>query len=249
MIKTVVADATHFNGVADLHMIGVHEYFQQRAPSNQSFPQEFNPQTKDVWVGLLSDEDFKRELRSLPHLDDKWMLAMRRFLSMCNERGLTPRFDITDQALNDHVIRFLQHARIKMCDFAQRTGLFSRVRIASTFRDYSLSHSSFTVNAWARCRTVLDPGFEAWLRKAPLPRFQLRGNSTYYRVVEPNISFWVRYLNTTQVSIGYTVKCPSKVSVPGDRYANRKEVDAYLDKIWLPIVRSHRFIQLPLRLF
>jgi hypothetical protein len=61
---------------------------------------------------------------------------------------------------------------------------------------------------------------------------------------------WVRYLNESRVTIGFSIEVAGTINIPGKKTPKRKEVDAWIDRmIWLPIVRAHKFEDIRNRLF
>lgn len=252
--QLVLGTSTYMRGVPDLTLIGVPEGLQSRAPSVISFPQQFNKDTRIIWKEVMESEKFKNLIARLP-TDEQWYQAILHYLNLCEEKGFMPfSSNTTQQDKNDAAITYLTSARIAMVKFANSIGLFDkekdRIRLYKAVRDYVRRENGFSVVSWAYSRPILDPTFEKWLMQAPSPRFIRSTDLKLVKMIQPNCHMWVKYINSTRITVGYEIQIGTAVSVPGKRLPTKKEVESFIDRnIWLPIVRSHRFKGVGGRLF
>ena len=234
----------------NLSLIGVPEGQQNRAPGVMSYPDRFNPDARNIWKEMFQDEMFVANLRATENPDTQWHSAIIEFLKRCEMFGAVPFINVTHQEQNDAAMSALSSARISLKKYVDGIGLFDKIKIFKACREYKVKERGLEVTAWADVRPVLDPYFEKWLVTAPSPRFTRSTDLKYVKMIQPNVTFWVRYVNSTRITIGYEIQVASPISVPGKRLATRKEIDNFVDRvIWLPIVRTHRFIALKGRLF
>ncbi len=238
----VVARSTYLKGLPELTLIGVPEGLQSRPPMLGSYPRQFNADARFVWKKMLEDEAFKSQMKSADTPEDKWYMALKEFLARCEQLGVLPFNNITEEQKNDAVITSLQSARVELVTFANRIGLLEKLRITKACRDYKVKEKGFGIVSWAYCKYVDDPTFEQWLTKSPSPRFTRALDLKYSKMLQPNLLLWVRYPSPTRVTVGFEIQVASTVSIPGKRLATRKEIDSFVDRvIWKPIVRAHRF--------
>jgi hypothetical protein len=238
-------------GVPDLTLIGVPTGLQDRAPSVISFPQKFNKDTRVVWKEVMDDDKFKAGLSRLS-VDQMWYECILEYLNRCEAQGFMPFSDTTQQEKNDAAISYLTSARIHLVKFVNSIGLFDKdkIRLYKAIRDYVPREYGFSIVQWAYSRPILDPTFESWLLQAPSPRFHRSTDMKVVKIIQPNVHLWVRYINSTRITVGYEINIGTAISVPGRRLPSRKDVEAFVDRvIWLPIVRSHRFKGVGGRLF
>jgi hypothetical protein len=246
----VVAKSTHLRGLPDLHLIGVPEQMQSRAPNPASFPTKFNGDSRRFWMKLLNDDKFKAELKQYEAIEDKWYRTILKFLDVCEEEGILPFAAVTEQQKNDSVMQYLQNSRHALVKFVNNIGLFEKLKIQKACREFIRKPNGFIVTSWATCKPNLDPTFEKWLVTAPSPRFTPSTNNMYVKHIQSNLTLWVRYVSKTRITVGYEIHTATPVSIPGKRLPTRKEVDSFIDRtIWLPTVRANRFENVTNRLF
>jgi hypothetical protein len=250
VLVITAAGSSGSESLTDLSIIGVPSSQFSRWPGVAGFPQRFSPQSQKVWISMVSDPEFKKQLRAWGSLDLAWHNAIIEFLRRCEAEGVSPFKDDTDSAKNDYVREYLRSARLTIVKFFDETGFFQRVRVRKAFREYKRGDTGLTFESWAELYRVKDPTFEKWLNQVPSPRF-LRGvDNRWSKVLAPNITVWVRYVNENHAVVGYSIKVPGTIVVPGKRTPKRKEVDRWLDQqLVLPVIRAARLRDVSNRLF
>jgi hypothetical protein len=237
-------------GLMDLSIIGVPESAQNRWPTVTGFPRKFNPDALGVWKEMVESDEFKAKMRSWGSKDLAWHNAIQEFLGLCEDYGVFPFPGNTDTTRNEFVQDFVRRARIKLVSFADESGIFKYMRVKKAFREYVRKDTGLIINCWADVYAIKDPGFEKWLTTSPMPRFIRHPDQRYMKMVQPNVNMWVRVLNQSRITVGYSIEIQGTINLPGKNTPRRKEVDAFIDRtIWLPVVRAHRFDDVRNRLF
>lgn len=237
-------------GLTDLSIIGVPEAAQGRWPTVTGFPRKFNPDALCVWKELVESDEFKQQMKAWGTKDLAWHKAIQEFLSLCEEKGVFPFPNNTDTTRNEFIQDFVRRARLKLVHFADESGIFQHMRVKKAFREYVRKDTGLIINCWAEVFAIKDPGFEKWLTTSPMPRFIRHPDLRYMKMVQPNVNMWVRVLNQSRITVGYSIEISGTVNLPGKKTPKRKEVDAFIDRtIWLPVVRAHRFKDVRNRLF
>lgn len=235
----------------NLSLLGVPESLQGRTPGVMSYPDKFNPDARWIWKKMFEKDDyFKLEIKAEENIDLQWRMAIVEFLRRCEQVGAVPFANVTQQELNDAVITSLTAARTYLKSFVDGIGLFDRIRLDTVSREYHIKERGTSVHSWATCKPIKDPTFEKWLTTKPNPGLVMSTSQKYTRLLQSNLLFWVRYVNSTRITVGFEIQVASPISVPGKRLATRKDIETFMSRtIWLPIVRAQRFKGLKSRLF
>lgn len=253
-IKQIVSPrletANHDKRLTDLSIIGVPESQHGRMPGVAGFPRKFSLESQKVWTVMVNDAAFKQRCKSYVSLDLAWHNAIQEFLTRCEDAGVFPFVNNTDVTKNEFIQDFVRRGRIALVKYLDEVGMFNRVKVKKAYREYLRKDSGLVITSWAELYPVKDPDFLTWLVKAPLPRFHRLGDNKYSRVVQPNVHVWVRYINASRVTLGFSIEVAGTITVPNKPKPTRKEVDAYIDNtLFLPTVRAHRFACVKNRLF
>lgn len=239
------------DGRTDLSIIGVPLSQQRDWPTIAGFPRKFNRLALPMWADVLEDAEFVRQATALGNKDATWNLAIQEFLQRCEDVGVMPFPGNTDISQNQYVQSYVKRSRLELVNFVERVGMFKRLHVRSVYRQYTRDEEGITFHCWAELFPVLNfPDFRQWLVTSPWPRFIKTVDNKYVKVIRPNVNMWVRYLNDSRITVGYSIKVIGTVNIPGNKTPTRKEVDEYLDRtVWLPIIRAHRFRDVKNRLF
>ena len=231
--------------LTDLSLIGVPEDQQHRIPSISNYPNKFSPLAFDIWISLVDNEDYHRRCIVWHSIDLIWHKTIQEFIGLCQDAGVFPFLGVfNDIARNQFVVEFLRRGRITIVQYLQEVGMFDRVRIRKTFREYRHLDLGLRINSWAELYPIADKNFESWLTQTPLPRMLKHPQKKYTRVLLPRVIVWVRYISSARVILGFTIQTAGQIVLPGKTTPTRHEVNDYLENsIWLPIVRAHRFEQ------
>lgn len=239
--------------LTDLSILGVPDQCQGRAPTVTAFPNKFNDKAKPVWVAMIESEDYQDKVRVWGSLDLIWHNAIQEFLGLCEDKGIYPFDNGMEASKNEYVKDAIRAGRILLVQYANECKLFEHVRIRKAFREYKRTKTGMVLISWADLYPLeedVGAGFEKWLMQRPLPRMYKMTSNRYVHYVRPHIRMWVRFINRYRVRIGFEIDIAGQVSVPRNKTATRKEVDAYIDRtIYLPTIRAHRFKGINTRLF
>jgi hypothetical protein len=239
-------------GLTDLSIIGVPDSCQNRNPTVTAFPKKFNKDSQKVWIALIQDKEYQAKVRVWGDLDLIWHNTLQDFLSLCEDAGVFPFSNNLDTSSNQYVIDFVRRARIALVQYANEAGIFERVKIRKAYREYVRKENGLTLTSWADIYPLKDDNldFEKWIQTSPFPRMLKHVDNKYVKMVQPHVRMWVRYINKSRVRIGFDIDVIGQISVPKKNLANRKQVDAYIDRfVYLPVIRSHRFKHVRTRLF
>lgn len=243
------AAAPQDKGLTDLSIIGVPTTSQDRWPTVTGFPRKFSSEALPVWKELVESQEFKSNLSVWGTKDLAWHKAIQLFLGACEDKGVFPFPGNTDTTRNEFVQDFVRRGRLALVKFANTSGLFKACKPRKVWREYVRKDTGLVINCWAEMFPVKETNFEKWLTTSPSPRF-VRVPGRYQKMVQPNVNMWVRYLNASRVTVGFSIEVTGTINIPGKKTPKRKEVDAFIDRtIWLPIVRAHKFDDVKNRLF
>lgn len=244
------AKSTHLKGFPDLALIGVPDKFLEREPLIISYPKRFAESARPLWIKTLNDPTVNRMMREAQSLDEKWQIAIQEFLDKCEEEGMYPFTNSTQQDRNDAAIEYLKAARIDLILFMNQTDLLTtRFRVRSACRDYFVKENGLRVVAWAECKNTGSLENEQLLTNLP-HRFYRTADKRLIRQVRPNAFFWVRFVNNARLHIGYEISVATPVQVPRKNVPTKKETYKFIDQvIWTPLIRAHRFKGVMNRLF
>lgn len=237
-------------GLTDLSIIGVPGSYHDRLPGPGGYPSKFNPEALKLWTNLVQDEAYRRELRKLNSLDLAWHNTILKFLSLCDDEGIYPFSNASEATRNEYIQDFVRRGRIHLVQFFNECEMFSHIKVSRAYREYQRRDKGMTIVSWAECFPVKDPTFEKWLQQSPMPRFLKGVDNRYVKIIQPHVTAWVRCINLNRVTIGFAIEVAGTINVPGKQTPKRKEVDSYMDnRIWLPLIRAHRFDGVFNRLF
>lgn len=251
LIREQVIETAAPSLMPDLSIIGVSEQDQSRYPTKSSFPKRFNADAFKVWQKLVESEDVQTFIVENSDKSRVWDYCIMQFITRCGEEGVVPFGKASEQQKTETVIEHFRLSRIKVVDFFKRVSMFDKVRVSKTYRTYVCTPGQTVVKTWAELRPVNDPTFESWLTKAPEPHFVRGTGSRYFKQLQPNLLVYVDYISPMRVKLGFEIQAGSGVMIATKRKTpTKKEVEKYMDStVWLPIVRSHRFLGMNNRLF
>lgn len=236
-------------GFVDLSIIGVPQRYLSRLPVPSAFPQKYNLDAKPIWDALVTNPVWRAELRTL-RLDQAWNKTIIKFLVLASRNGVLPFANNTNIAQNDYIKDFVSRARRHIVEYVNEIGLFKKVRIRRTFREYKRKTHGLVIRSWFEPYVIQDPDFEKWLQTSPLPRFWKKDNNTYFRIVRPHVHMWVKFINRNRVIIGFQIDVAGTVNLMGKKTPTQQEVDAFIDRtIYFPVIRANRFRGVHTRLF
>lgn len=230
----------------DLGVIGVPLSGRLSPPTSSSYPTKFFPAAKPIWDEVVN-------LPSIAGLrvDVAWKVAMQEFLDRCETQDVDPYPANTDTTRNEFVQSEVRTGRILIKQFVERVNFFKGLKVRTVYRQYTRTRDGFNIKCWGELYPVRDyPNFREWLVHSPLPRFLTLPNRTYVKPIRPSVNMWVRYVNDSRITIGYTIRVKGTINIPGNKTPTRREVDDFIDQtIFLPAVRAHRFRAVMNRLF
>jgi hypothetical protein len=240
--------------LTDLSVIGVPAEYRDQFPQVVAYPSKFSDAGFDVWKAMLKDQRFTNRMVSMGTKDMAWHTAIQEFLRLCDESNIDPIIGGAPTAPTAYFHNQVRRGRIFLVDYANEIGLFKRIKIQFATRDmreYIRTDNGFTIYSYARMFPVLDPTLPNWLTSLPMPRFIKHQRTRMVATVRPGVRFWVNCENLHRVYVGQEIDVPnSTIDIPGNHTPTRAEVDAYIDyQIWMPLVRSIKYDDIPNRLF
>jgi hypothetical protein len=238
----------------DLAVIGVPAEYRDQFPQVVAYPSKFSDQGFALWKDLLTDPQVVSRLQSAQSHDAAWHMVIQEFLLACDEQAIEPIIGGTPTAGTTHLRDQVRRGRIYIVDYADRIGLFTKLRVqfaTREMREYIRTDNGFIIYSYARMFPMAEPTLPQWLASLPMPRFIKHQRTRMVATIRPGVRLWVNCENLHRVYVGQEIDVPnSTIDIPGNRTPTRAEVDAFIDyQIWMPLVRSIKFDNIPNRLF
>lgn len=240
------------SGVTEPSLFGIDV---KRPPHESNFPKKFAPNAQFIWDALLISDAYKKRLVMLSR-NDLWSWSIREYLKTASRRGVFPFASSGPQTATDAVYNCLWVGRRNMIRYVDGIGLFKKVTLFRTSRQYKFTNTSTEVTTLAELNPIRDPSFVQWLTGlTPDPMFVMRDARIYHRLVYNSIdskgTFDFNLLNMMRPVLKMTILCNTPLEMPRmGRVPTLLEMERYCQEIiWLPLIRTFRFKDTNTRLF
>jgi hypothetical protein len=231
---------------SDLHLLGVPEHQQNRAPSASAFPTKFNQANRSIWGKMFDDADVRSALMTTSDIGEKWDMALVEFMSRCRSASVEP-FPTLDTSRNSRIASMLKRMRKEMGLIVDRTGVLKSFRLRNLSRTVVRTDSGFRVlvsmdlipikGAAMSDKSDLISGITS-----PKCKFML-GSGVYRRIVNGAISIqFDTRKSISQFSYELTIAEHPEIESKTSRPVTKAQYEKFvLDKLFLPAVRAYRF--------
>lgn len=224
-------------------------------PSKAAYPKKFAPNSKFVWDDIFDSKEYQRLIQTKTP-DEVWSWLIYTFLRNSSKRGVFPFASTGPQSSTDALYNCMWSGRRNMIRYVDRIGLFQRVKLFRTVREYTFTPTSTSILTIAELTPIRDPSFAAWLTGlSPNPMFVVKKARVYERLVYDNVNsrgtLEMNLLNMSRPVLKMDILCRSPIDPPRlGRRPTQDELAKYCqDIIWLPLVRTFRFKNTTTRLF
>lgn len=214
-------------------------------PTPSRLPKGFNHAAARMWARALESKELEEARSAKLDTGALWEIAIKQYLKQCAKADVFPftgRDDFQEMAT-----RFLTNGRKALRDYINSSGILKKLTIRSVDRKVRFSGQNFSVEVTAHLKPIEDPTFSKWLTTIPSPGFRAEKN-VLTKSVHAHVD--VVFQNGSDPRLTYKVLCVSPIKLIDPRYTTRAKLESYVqNKLWLPILRDHRFDDAGSRLF
>lgn len=228
-----------------LTMLGINDKYLGAPPRRTAFPDRFNPDSRKHWDNLFANKEFNATLKSSGDTLSQWQTVIRKFMSLCTEKGCDPFASKTAMG-ESPAYRYLSSGRQKVCKLLDSIRLFEVVKFSDVVRQYTRRDSTFKLTTTAAITGYGDLSNLTNYLTSRSVGFQKSGDMLVYKI-DPSTCVYVDLSKPSRPRMGYDISIGVPISHPRaerEKITNDK-MNAYIDRnIWLPIVRAIKFATL-----
>lgn len=138
----------------DLTLLGVPAVLHSQKPSAATFPSAFNAHSRNIWNGILNDQDLMIYLAKKNPIE-QWEFVIKEYIAQCKKAGAPIFSERYCEELNTRLSVDFNRLRRKLVDFIQKNEFTDGIKMYSVKHDVQkLPTGGFDLYVSAKLRKV-----------------------------------------------------------------------------------------------